>query len=97
MATPRSAGSTWVTSLPPIEIVPPVVPGSLPAAPFSLFCFPDLYAPSVFVHAWPLFGTWGSFPMVAIPPGYTGKVLFQSVGFGGSGLELSTPTVIDVQ
>jgi hypothetical protein len=30
-----------------------------------------------------------------IPPGFTGKLLFQSVGIGGSGLELSTPCVID--
>jgi hypothetical protein len=96
-ATMIDYGSQWAFNFALIEIVPPVVPGSLPAAPFSLLCFPDLYAPSVVVHAWPLFGTWGSFPMVAIPPGFMGKVLFQSVGFGGSGLELSTPTVIDVQ
>ena len=96
-ATQIEYGSQWAFNMALIEIVPPVVPGSLPAFPFSQLCFPDLYAPSVVVHAWPLLGTWGSFPMVAIPPGYTGKVLFQNVGFGGSGLELSTPVVIDVQ
>ena len=79
-----------------IELVPATVPGSLPAFPFSLLCFPDLYTPSLFLHFWPAPGQWGSFPMVAIPPAFSGKVLYQMVGFGGSGLELSTPTVIDV-
>lgn len=79
-----------------IEVVPPTVPGSFPAWPFSLLCFPDVYIPNLIPHV-PAPGPWGSFPMVAIPPLWTGKVLFQSVGFGGSGLELSTPTVIDVQ
>jgi hypothetical protein len=44
-----------------------------------------------------LAGNWGSFPMVAIPPLWQGKVLYQAMGFGGSGLELSTPTVVDVK
>ncbi len=79
-----------------IEIVPATVPGSLPAFPFSLLCFPDIYVPNLIPHAWPLAGQWGSFGMAAIPPAFSGKVLFQMVGFGGSGLELSTPTVIDV-
>jgi hypothetical protein len=35
--------------------------------------------------------------MVAIPANWQGKVLYQSIGFGGSGFELSTPVVIDVQ
>ena len=80
-----------------IEIVPPTVPWSIPALPWSQFCFPDLYAPSITVHAWPLFGTFGSFPMVAIPPAWSGKVLYQNVGFGAGTFELSTPCVIDVQ
>lgn len=79
-----------------VEVVPPTVPGSLPAFPFSLLCFPDAYIPNLIPHV-PAPGPWGSFPMVAIPPLWTGKVLFQSIGFGGSGFELSTPTVIDVQ
>ena len=74
----------------------PTVPGSLSAFPFSLLCFPDLYAPSLIVHAWPLNGPWGSFPMIAVPPAFSGKVLYQALGFGGSGFELSTPAVIDV-
>ena len=78
-----------------IEIVSPVIPGSVPAFPWSQLCFPDLYAPSISVHAWPLAGPFGSFPMIGIPAGWTGKVLYQNVGFGST-LELSTPCVIDV-
>jgi hypothetical protein len=79
-----------------IDLAPATVPGSLPAFPFSQLCFPDLYTPNLILHFWPAPGQWGSFPMVAIPPAFSGKVLYQMVGFGGSGLELSTPTVIDV-
>jgi hypothetical protein len=95
-ATMIDYGTPYAWNLAFIELVPPTVPGSIPAFPFSLLCFPDLYAPSLFVHWWPLVGPWGSFPMIAIPPAYSGKVLYQALGFGGSGLELSTPTVIDV-
>ena len=95
-ATMIDYSSPWAFNLALIEIVPPVVPGSVPAFPFSLLCFPDLYAPSILVHAWPLFGPFGSFPMVAIPPAWSGKVLYQNLGFGGSGFELSTPAVVDV-
>lgn len=95
-ATMIDYGSPYAFNLAFLEIVPPTVPGSVSAFPFSLLCFPDLYAPSLFVHAFPLVGPWGSFPMVAIPPAFSGKVLYQALGFGGSGLELSTPTVIDV-
>jgi hypothetical protein len=42
-------------------------------------------------------GGFGTFPMFFIPPNAMGKVLFQSLAFGGSGIELSTPAVIDVQ
>lgn len=82
-----------------IELVPPTVPTSLTVAPaFSPFCFPDLYTPSLFSHAFVTAPTgWASFPMVGIPPLWTGKVLYQSVGFATGSLELSTPTVIDVQ
>ncbi|MFT4513911.1 MAG: hypothetical protein ACI89X_002586 [Planctomycetota bacterium] len=78
-----------------IEIVAPVIPGSISAFPWSQLCFPDLYAPSINVHAWPLPGPFGSFPMIGIPAGWSGKVLYQNVGFGST-LELSTPCVIDV-
>lgn len=78
-----------------IEIVPPVIPWSVNAFPWSQFCFPDLYATSISVWAWPLGGPAGSFGMPAIPPFFTGKVLFQNVGFGST-LELSTPCVVDV-
>jgi hypothetical protein len=80
-----------------IELVPATVPNSLPAFPFSLLCFPDWYFPS-FGFWWPTPapGGFGSFPMPAIPPAWSGKVLFQSFAFGGSGLELSTPCVVDV-
>ena len=96
-ATMIDYATPWAWNLAFMEIVPPTVPTSLSAFPFSLLCFPDLYAPSLFIHAWPLPGNWGSFPMVAIPPLWQGKVLYQAMGFGGSGLELSTPTVVDVK
>jgi hypothetical protein len=79
-----------------IEIVSPVIPGSVLASPWSQLCFPSLYAPSISVHAWPLAGPFGSFPMIGIPAGWMGKVLFQNIGFGSGTLELSTPTVIDI-
>lgn len=78
-----------------IEIVPPVIPWSVNAFPWSQQCFPDLYAPSISVWAWPLGGPAGSFGMPAIPPLWMGKVLFQNVSFGST-LELSTPCVVDV-
>ena len=50
------------------------------------------------VISWVTVGAgFGSFPTPAIPPSWMGKLLFQGVGFATSGLELSTPTVIDVQ
>jgi hypothetical protein len=67
----------------------------VPAFPFSLSCFPDLYTPTI--TPWLLVGPgFGSFPMVGIPPAWSGKVLYQGVGFGPGTFELSTPTVIDV-
>ncbi|MFY9345932.1 MAG: hypothetical protein WAT39_25795 [Planctomycetota bacterium] len=98
-ATSIAMGSPFVWNFVFIELVPPTVPGSITVAPtFSAFCFPDLYTPSLFSHAFvPAPTGFASFPMVGIPPLWTGKVLYQSVGLGGSGFELSTPTVIDVQ
>jgi hypothetical protein len=95
-ATAIDYGTPFAFNVALMEIVVPTIPGSFPAWPWSPTCFPDLYAPSLFVHWWPLFGPWGSFPMPAIPPLWQGKVLFQSVGFGST-LELSTPAVVDVK
>ena len=97
-ATSIEVGSPWLWNFVFIEIVPPTVPGSFPAFPFSLFCFPDIYVPS-FTFYMPAAapGGFGAFPMPAIPANWQGKVLFQSFAFGGSGIELSTPVVIDVQ
>lgn len=81
-----------------LELVSPVVPGSVPAFPFSMMYFPDLYVPSLLfytVASAPL--GFGSVPTPAIPPGFTGKVLFQSVAFSTMSIELSTPAVLDVQ
>jgi hypothetical protein len=96
-ATSIDYGTPFPFNLSLIELVPPTVPWSVPAFPFSLLCFPDLYAPSLIVDTWPLFGPWGSYPLIAIPPLWSGKILYQNIGFGGSGFELSTPVVIDVQ
>jgi hypothetical protein len=90
-------GSPFAFNLVFLEIVSPVVPGSMPAFPFSQLYFPDLYIPSLLfytVAATP-FG-FGSVPTPAIPAGFSGKVLFQSVGFSADSIELSTPAVIDV-
>ena len=85
----------FVLSLILIELVPPTVPSSVPAFPFSPTCFPDLYAPTVTPWTSVTAG-YGSFPMIGIPPGWMGKVLYQGVGFGAGTFELSTPAVIDV-
>ncbi len=98
-ATTIDVGSPFPFNFVFIEIVPPVVPTSLTVAPgFSAFCFPDLYVPTLmFWGLAPAPLGFGSIGTPAIPPLWSGKLLFQSVAFGGSGLELSTPTVIDVQ
>lgn len=77
-----------------IQLTSPPVPFSVPAFPFSLNCFPDLYTTSL-IPWQPIGPGFGSFPSVAIPPAWSGKVLYQAVGFGGS-WELSTPAVVDV-
>ena len=79
-----------------IDLAAMPVPGSLPAAPFSLLCFPDLYIPNL-INLGLVPAQFGTMPTPAIPPGWSGKVVFQSIGLGGSGLELSTPAVVDVQ
>jgi hypothetical protein len=98
-STQVDIGSPFPWNLVFIEIVSPIVPASLPAFPFSQFGFPDVYVPSLlFYMAPPTIGGFSTFPMPAIPPMFTGKVLFQSVGISAAGtFELSTPTVIDVQ
>ncbi len=79
-----------------VELVGMPVPQSLPAFPFSLLCFPDIYTINLIPYG-PVFGQFGSFPVMAIPPALPPtKLLFQSVGIGGSGFELSTPAVIDI-
>ena len=79
-----------------VEFVPPVVPHALVGLPYSLNCFPDLYTPALLSYGVYMGPGFGSMPVPAIPPGYTGKVLFQSVGVGGGAIEFSTPMVIDV-
>jgi len=81
-----------------IELPPATVPSSITVAPtWSALCFPDLYIPNLF--SWdtvPAPGGFGTFATPVIPNSWCGKLLFQSLAFGGSGIELSTPTVIDV-
>ena len=81
-----------------IELVSPFVPASIPGFPLPQF-FPDIYIPSInFYLTATAPGGFGSFPMPAIPPLFTGKVLFQGVVLTTAGtFELSAPTVIDVQ
>ncbi|MFT4843417.1 MAG: hypothetical protein ACI8UD_001656 [Planctomycetota bacterium] len=87
--------SPFVLSLILVELAPPTVPSSFPAFPFSPNCFPDLYTPSIIPWV-PVGPGYGSFPMLGIPAAFTGKVLFQSVGFSTGTFELSTPAVIDI-
>ena len=97
-STMIDVGSPFPWNLVFMEIVPPVVPGSFPAFPFSQLFFPDVYVPSLFFYLpTPSPLGWSTFPMPAIPAGWQGKVLFQSIGFAANSIELSTPTVIDVQ
>jgi hypothetical protein len=65
--------------------------------PFGLFCFPDLYPmPNVWMSA-PTIGGFATCPLMAIPAGFAGKVVFQSVGFpAGGSWELSTPVTIEL-
>ncbi|HEX5052900.1 MAG TPA: hypothetical protein VFZ65_14080 [Planctomycetota bacterium] len=80
-----------------VTFVPPTVPSPFPAFPFSMACFPDFYPPNIYYMFTPTVGGFSTFPMFSIPPLTTGKVLFQSLAFVGSSLELSTPAIIDVQ
>ncbi|HEB53353.1 MAG TPA: hypothetical protein ENI87_08880 [bacterium] len=105
MTSPAPAGANMVAynnpfvlsliliQLPPSTSLP--VPMSIPVPPWSQNCFPDLYAPSIFPWM-PVGPGFGTFPTPAIPAGWTGKILFQGVGFASASFELSTPTVIDV-
>ena len=87
--------SPFVLGLVLVELAPPTVPGSVPAFGFSPTCFPDLYTPSII--PWVTVGPgYGSFPMLGIPAAFTGKVLFQNVGFSTGTFELSTPAIIDI-
>jgi hypothetical protein len=92
-------GSDYPLVLTWIEFVSPVVPFSIPVAPWlSPDCFPDWHCPSSLF--WNMTATTngiGTFPTPAIPVGWSGKMLFQSAALDGSTIQLSTPTVIDVQ
>lgn len=92
-------GSPFLWNFVYVELVPPTVPWSITLPPWwSLFCFPDLYTWSLnFYMPVPAFGGFGSFPLPAIPGGFSGKAVFQSLAFGGSGIEVSTPVVLDIQ
>ncbi|HEX5052906.1 MAG TPA: hypothetical protein VFZ65_14110 [Planctomycetota bacterium] len=96
-STGIDVGSPFLWNFIFVTFVPPTVPSSFPAFPFSLLCFPDFYPPNIYYMFTGAPGGFGTFPMFAIPPNTVGKVLFQSLAFGGSGLELSTPAMIDVK
>ena len=78
-----------------IELVPAFVPPAVVGLPFSPRCFPDLYTPTVTSYML-VPGGFGTIPMPALPVGFVGKVLFQSVGLGAGVFEFSTPVVVDV-
>ncbi len=89
-------GSPFLFNFIFLELVSPVVPASFP---FPGAFFPDVYVPSLLYYMPAVAGAgFGTFPMPAIPPFFTGKVLFQSVALTTAGtIELSTPAVVDVQ
>lgn len=84
---------TWV------DLAPATVPTSFFIPPFSPNCFPDWYCPNLTLWQFhtPVTG-FASFATVPIPVGWSGKLLFQSIGFDAPGVdfEVSTPCVIDV-
>lgn len=86
----------WPVNFVFVELVSPTVPASQPAWPFSQLCFPDTYIPNLIL--WTVVpNQFGSIPLFPIPPALPPtKLLIQSVGIGGSGFELSTPAVVDI-
>lgn len=94
-ATTIDYHNPFVLSLVLIELAPPAVAASVPAAPFSLQCFPDLYTPSL-IGWMPVGPGFGSIPTPAIPPAWSGKLLFQGVGFATGTFELSTPAALEI-
>ena len=67
--------------------------------PFGLpLTFPDFY-PMPTYHTFALtVGGFANWPMLPIPPGFVGNVVFQSLAFApGGSLELSTPVTIEFQ
>lgn len=91
-------GSDFPLTLTWIELVAPPALFSITVAPgLSPDCFPDYFFPSNMF--WSMTNTasgFGSFTTPAIPVGWSGKLLFQSAAFDGPAIQLSTPTVIDV-
>lgn len=85
----------FVLSLVLIELAPPFVPPSATVFPYSMTCFPSLYAPSITPHT-AVGPGFGSFATPAFPAAFFGKVLFQGVGFSSGTFEFSTPAVLDV-
>ncbi|MEC7584911.1 MAG: hypothetical protein VYE77_11385 [Planctomycetota bacterium] len=78
----------------------PSGPGAVPvtaASPWGGDCYPDLYlgggGPHVLGSAFGS-GEYGTWPLPAIP--FAADLLFQMLTLGGSGVELSTPTIIEV-
>lgn len=97
-ATTVHVGSDFALALTWIEIVPPVVPGSIAVAPWlSPDCFPEYFFPSnLFWNTSATPTGFATFATPAIPVGFSGKLLFQSAALDGADFQLSTPTVIDV-
>jgi hypothetical protein len=91
-------GSDFPLTLTWIELVAPPALFSISVAPWlSPDCFPDYFFPSnMFWNMTNTASGFGSFTTPAIPVGWSGKLLFQSAAFDGPAIQLSTPTVIDV-
>ena len=65
--------------------------------PFGLLCFPDFYPMPNFFAAAPTIGGFATCPLMAISPGFVGKVVFQSLCFPTNGTwEFSTPVTLEL-
>ena len=82
----------WTPAPSGVNVVAPTMTN-----PFGLFCFPDLYPMPNFFTAVPTVGGFATCPLMAISPGFVGKVVFQSLGFPTTGSwELSTPVTLEL-
>ncbi|MBL8750319.1 MAG: hypothetical protein JNK78_14230 [Planctomycetes bacterium] len=68
------------------------------ANPFWMLTHPDFYPMPTIWTSCLTAGGFATWPMLALPPGFTGNVVFQAVGFSTFGsIEFSTPMTLEIQ